>query len=79
MAVPAGSRRTVNSCQTYWGSHGCRYETGHEGQCECDCCDCPEGEPCHPSCVAKPPYYGTDTVFYGDDAEDRGLPTHDQR
>jgi hypothetical protein len=27
-----------------------------------------------PSCVAKPPYYGPTTHFYGEDAEALGLP-----
>jgi hypothetical protein len=59
-------------------------DRGHAGPCECDCCDCPEGR--HNGseaptlvdddgclCVGKPPYYGTDTRFYGEDVEARGL------
>jgi hypothetical protein len=62
-------------CQVYWGSHGCSLQRGHEQPCECDCCDCPEGAPCEPYCVAKAPYYGTaETRFYGEDAITRGLP-----
>lgn len=55
-----------NYCRVYWGSHGCKYDRGHEGPHECDCCEC-DG-PCKPECVAKPPYYGEDTHFYGEDA-----------
>lgn len=60
-------------CQVYWNSHGCRFMCGHDGPCECDCCDC-ETTPCHSWCVAKPPYYGPETLFYGADAEAKGLP-----
>ena len=76
-------------CRVYWGSHGCRFDRGHEGLCECACCDCPEGH--HNGivapelvddegviCVSKPPYYGSDTtVFYGEDVHARGLRTHE--
>lgn len=68
-------------CRVYWGSHGCDRERGHEGTCECDCCDCPEGTHPNPEpgvlCVAKAPYYGPGTRFYGEDVAARGLPTHD--
>lgn len=67
-------------CRVYWGSHGCSFERGHEGTCECDCCECgshPDPDPgnpgCAPSCVAKVPYYGPETRFYGEDAAARGL------
>lgn len=67
-------------CRVYWGSHGCHKERGHKGGCECDCCDCGEHHP-YPDwpdedvlCVAKAPYYGPGTRFYGEDAEARGLP-----
>lgn len=63
-------------CEVYWGSHGCRFERGHEGGCECDCCTCGDRHPDAGDgvlCVAKPPYYGPDTNFYGDDAAGRGL------
>jgi hypothetical protein len=64
-------------CRVYWGTHGCNLERGHPGDCECDCCDCVD----HASnpldegvlCVAKPPYYGPDTRFYGDDVRARRL------
>ena len=61
-------------CQIYWGSHGCDLERGHDGPHECDCCECPGGfhtdQPDDEDvvCVAKPPYYGPDTKFYGEDA-----------
>jgi hypothetical protein len=72
-------------CRVYWGSHGCKFDRGHDGLCECDCCDCPEGhhdgvtapeELGYPGVhfVAKPPYYGPETNFYGEDVEARGLP-----
>jgi hypothetical protein len=66
-------------CSVYWGTHGCQLERGHVGDCECGCCTCvnheasnvdPEGI----TCVAKPPYYGPNTRFYGEDAAARGLP-----
>lgn len=52
---------TDDLCDVFWGSHGCRFHRGHEGQCECDC-------------GFGPPYYGPDTHFYGDDVRERGLP-----
>ena len=67
-------------CRVYWGSHGCHHPRGHPPNVphECDCCECPD-HPHHPeeddwTCVAKPPYYGEDTLFYGEDAELLGLP-----
>jgi len=73
----------MTGCDVYWGSHGCHRERGHEGDCECDCCHCGEHHP-FPDwpdedvlCVAKAPYYGPDTRFYGDDVAVRGLPGHD--
>lgn len=77
-------------CRTYWGSHGCNFERGHDGAHECSCCDCPPGH--HNGvdapglvddpgvhCVAKPPYYGPGTNFYGEDAaSDRGSETRDR-
>lgn len=67
-------------CQVYWGSHGCDKPYGHEGLCECDCCDCevhpyPDWPDTDVLCVAKPPYYGPETRFYGEDVAERGLPT----
>jgi hypothetical protein len=71
------------SCDVYWGSHGCHQPRGHQGDCECDCCECGEHHP-HPHwpdtsllCVARAPYYGPDTRFYGDDVKARGLPELD--
>src|SRR5690242_11774676 len=70
-------------CRVYWGSHGCHLDRGHEGTCECDCCNCGEHHP-YPDwpddsvrCVAKAPYYGPDTRFYGEDVAARGLPDVD--
>jgi hypothetical protein len=68
----------INECRVYWGSHGCDLERGHDGACECACCDCwPEhtDEPDEDDvvCVAKPPYYGPETRFYGEDVDARGL------
>jgi hypothetical protein len=72
----------MGQCRVYWGSHGCDLERGHSGAHECDCCDCPAGR--HNGvdapelvddqgvfCVAKAPYYGNRTVFYGEDAPGR--------
>lgn len=70
-------------CRVYWGSHGCRHPRGHSPEIphECDCCECenhpdpdPDNPGSKPSCVAKPPYYGERTRFYGEDAEALGLP-----
>ena len=67
-------------CRVYWGSHGCHEPRGHPPEVPhaCDCCECPD-HPHHPQedkwmCVARPPYYGPDTRFYGEDAEALGLP-----
>ncbi len=62
-------------CRVYWGSHGCDLDRGHSGSHECGCCDCEDHAACHVgaggiACVAKPPYYGAGTKFYGEDAED---------
>lgn len=59
------------SCRVFWGSHGCDHPRGHPAEIphECDCCDCGERHP-----YPRPPYYGPDTVFYGEDAETLGLP-----
>lgn len=71
------------ACRVYWGSHGCKFKRGHTQLCECDCCECPSDlhDGIHLTyvdedtlCVAKTPYYGSNTVFYGEDAKDRGLP-----
>lgn len=66
------------TCRVYWGSHGCQWARGHAGPHECDCCDCPpdhdhaqpiqDDDEATVRCVAKPPYYGAGTKFYGEDA-----------
>lgn len=63
----------AEACRVYWGSHGCELERGHDGPHACDCCDCPDFHTGDPDaegvmCVAGPPYYGPETVFYGEDA-----------
>ncbi len=68
----AATKRTY--CDVYWGTHGCRFDHGHSGPCECDCCECERHPDLDSGCVAKPPYYGADTEFYGDHVEERGLP-----
>jgi hypothetical protein len=62
-------------CRVYWGSHGCQNPRGHGPEIphECDCCEC-ANHPDDLGCVAKPPYYGSPTLFYGEDAEALGLP-----
>jgi hypothetical protein len=71
-------------CRVYWGSHGCHEPRGHPAEVPhaCDCCECmnhpdpdPDNPGSEPSCVAKPPYHGPDTRFYGDDAKALGLPS----
>jgi hypothetical protein len=59
----------VRYCDVNWGSHGCVLPLFHDGAHECDCCECEN----HPDplerlgyvCVAKPPYFGPDTRFWG--------------
>lgn len=55
-------------CRVYWGSHGCDLVKGHAGPCRCECAD----EPTEPGVinVGAYPYYGADTKFYGEDAEE---------
>lgn len=55
------------NCRVYWGTHGCRLERGHPGDCLCS-------PTCQADGVGKPPYYGPDTRFYGKDVQARGLP-----
>lgn len=75
------SEVTPTKCQVYWGSHGCDVPRGHGPNVAhaCSCCDCDDHEAMqgHRSdasgewlCVARPPYYGPETRFYGDDVED---------
>lgn len=51
-------------CEVYWGSHGCQYEYGHEGWCDCGC----DSDPPEEGDVGAFPYYGPGTNFYGADA-----------
>lgn len=52
----------------FWGSHGCDLPAGHDEPCACCCCDCDDHERDHEAlgCVARWPWYGPDTRFYGD-------------
>ena len=65
----------VEACRVYWGSHGCARPRGHEGDHWCYCCECAD-HPDDAGCVAGPPYYGSDTRYYGEDAAALGLPSH---
>ena len=62
-------------CRVYWGSHGCMHPRGHSIEIphECDCCECENHPDPDSGCVAKPPYYGEDTKYYGEDAGPLGL------
>lgn len=66
------SKPLFEFCRVYWGSHGCIFRRGHVQPHECDCCEC-ENHELNPYdedgvlCVGKPPYYGSDTKFYGED------------
>ena len=80
--IPFGPPAPYPPCRVYWGSHGCDHPRGHPPEVphDCGCCECGEHHP-YPDwpdenvlCVAKPPYYGPDTKFYGEDAEALGLP-----
>ncbi len=57
-------------CDTFWGSHGCDREPGHEGPCICDDRDWDEhGQPIgeladFTEAPAAPPYYGAGTEFF---------------
>ena len=75
---PVAADPAFKPCRVYWGSHGCDLERGHverDGTPHvCDCCECGEHHP-YPywpdegvRCVAKEPYYGPGTNFYGEDA-----------
>ena len=70
--------RSFLYCRVFWGSHGCDLERGHlerDGTPhDCGCCECGDHHP-FPEwpdegvlCVAKAPYYGPGTIFYGEDA-----------
>lgn len=61
------------TCGVNWGTHGCRFDKGHDEPHECDCCECPDHAASNiddegAMCAAKPPYYGPETYFYGEDA-----------
>ena len=62
-------------CRVYWGSHGCGLEYGHDGHHDCQCCECEDHERDHAreGCVSTHPYYGPDTVFWGEDAADHNI------
>lgn len=72
-------RRGSDPCEVYWGSHGCMYERGHDGPHECECAFDESGARLPHTFVADngnvgcPPYYGSDTYFYGDTARDLDL------
>lgn len=67
-------------CDTFWGTHGCDLEPGHEGPCVCDDRDRDEdGEPIGDIILDNgrpgvPPYYGPDTEFFSN----HGTPTPEQ-
>lgn len=75
---PAG----FEPCHVYWGSHGCKLERGHDGPHLCDCADDPGIDPETREYVEEPgvynvgapPYYGPETIFFGEDttASERG-------
>ena len=77
MTVTAGSsmwavanpEAHAEGCHVYWGSHGCSRPKGHDGDHWCDCCTCENHPDPDSGCVAGPPYYGPDTLFYGEDAD----------
>lgn len=52
-------------CDTYWGSHGCDLDFGHDGPCICKRCHGDNLTPCGDrDCVGCPPYYGPSTEFF---------------
>lgn|GEM_PF-1930227 len=70
-AATAGPARG-NPCRVYWGSHGCDLERGHGKRLrphDCGCCDCGDSHPQDDGalCVARKPWYGWQTRFYGED------------
>lgn len=56
------------SCDTFWGSHGCGLDVGHDGPCDCMWTEYDEDgdivsfEPAGGNC--SPPYHGPDTLFF---------------
>lgn len=63
------SKEGKKNCDVYWGSHGCNLAKDHLGWHSCRCCDSECINGCVLECVSQYPYYGKDTEFYGDDAE----------
>lgn len=68
----------TQDCRVYWGSHGCDLPRGHDGPHLCSCAFGEDGPmdpradaPADALNVGAPPYYGPDTKFYGEDAEQR--------
>ena len=62
-------------CRVYWGSHGCDLPRGHDPAIPHMCLSCLPGYgEDMGGYVGMPPYYGTDTRFYGEDAVVLGLP-----
>ena len=69
--TPAGKTRFSGptECDTFWGSHGCQLERGHDGHHNC-CCECVDHPDPGSLCVGTHPYYGPSvpTYFFGADA-----------
>lgn len=78
--------RMTHDCRVYWGSHGCDLERGHAGEhiCGCSVEEGVDGGALLPHMddadaaedsgnVGRAPYYGPDTNFYGEDAEDADI------
>lgn len=55
----------ARGCDVNWGSHGCDLPRGHDPYCRCDCGVPDEDDEINP--VGIYPYYGPETIFYGDD------------
>lgn len=74
--VPVDAESAGEVCRVYWGSHGCHEPRGHPAEVPhaCDCCECEHHPDPESGCVARAPYYGEHTRFYGEDAEALGLP-----
>lgn len=56
-------------CRVYWGSHGCDLPRGHDGPHVCESCWDPDDTEGY---VGRPPYYGPETRFWGEDAAQIG-------
>ena len=62
-----GNLERQDLCDTYWGSHGCSLDAGHEGPCMCITVFYDEdGEVEEESCdgCCAPPYFGPETDFF---------------